>query len=153
GDLDVFLGQYKNPTLGQILRPHYYDANDGYPAFLLLNDGHGNFTDVTVAAGLEKNRRRRTFSASFANLDDDGSLDLVVVSDFAGLDLYRNNGHGHFTDMTRDWVAEPHAFGMGHALADFNVDGRLDLLMIGMNSPTVDRLEHLGLIRNGSNDD
>src|SRR5207247_2597742 len=28
GDLDVFLGQYRVPTLGQVLRPHYYDAND-----------------------------------------------------------------------------------------------------------------------------
>jgi hypothetical protein len=32
-------------------------------------------------------------------------------------------------------------------LADFNRDGQLDFLMIGMNSPTVDRLEHLGLQR------
>jgi hypothetical protein len=147
GDLDVFLGQYKVPSLGQILRPHYYDANDGYPAYLLLNDGHGSFTDATVAAGLEKKRGRRIFCASFDDLNGDGLMHLVVVSDFAGLDLYRNDGHGHFTDVTRDWVAEPQAFGMGHAVADFNADGRLDLLMIGMNSPTVDRLEHLGLAR------
>src|SRR5262249_53462454 len=151
GDLDVFLGQYKNPTIGQILHPHYYNANDGYPAFLLRNDGHGIFSDATVSAGLEKNRWRRTFSASFADLDNHGNLDLAVVSDFAGLDLYRNDGQGHFTDVTRDWVAEPHAFGMGHALADFNADGRLDLLIIGMNSPTADRLEGLGLIRPGAN--
>src|SRR5437867_3055755 len=25
----------------------YYDANDGFPSFLLINDGHGNFHDVT----------------------------------------------------------------------------------------------------------
>ncbi|MBU6401542.1 MAG: VCBS repeat-containing protein, partial [Verrucomicrobia bacterium] len=49
GDLDVFLAQYDVPTLGQMLRPHYYDANDGYPAYLLLNDGHGHFTDATTA--------------------------------------------------------------------------------------------------------
>jgi hypothetical protein len=42
---------------------------------------------------------------------------------------------------------------MGHALADFNTDGRLDLLMIGMPSPTVDRLEHLGLRRSYSDED
>ena len=41
GDLDLFLGQYKIPTLGQILRPNFHDANDGHPAYLLLNDGHG----------------------------------------------------------------------------------------------------------------
>jgi len=153
GDLDLFLGQYKVPSLGQILRPNFYQANDGHPAYLLLNDGHGNFQDVTVAAGLEKKRWRRIYSASFVDLNDDGNLDLLVVSDFAGVDLYTNDGRGRFTDVTREWVSEPHAFGMGHALADFNADGRLDFLMIGMNSPTVDRLEHLGLKRPGTTED
>jgi hypothetical protein len=38
GDLDLFLGQYKLPyLLGQMPTP-YYDANDGDPAYLLLND-------------------------------------------------------------------------------------------------------------------
>src|SRR6185369_1540959 len=60
---------------------------------------------------------------------------------------------GHFTEVTGTWVAEPHAFGMAHALADFNGDGRLDLLMIGMNSPTADRLNHLGLWRPGVAED
>ena len=42
---------------------------------------------------------------------------------------------------------------MGHTIADFNLDGRLDLLMIGMESPTVNRLAHLGLWRSGLGDD
>lgn len=147
GDLDVFLGQYRNPGPGQVLRPGYYDANDGYPSFLLLNDGLGRFVDATVASGLERKRWRRVFSASFVDLDDDSDLDLLVVSDFAGVDLYRNDGQGRFTDVTAQWVAEPWAFGMAHALADFNADGGLDFLMIGMNSPTADRLEHLNLHR------
>jgi len=131
----------------------YYDANDGHPAFLLLNDGHGNFSDATAAAGLDKKRWRRSYSGSMVDLDGDGRLDLVVVSDFAGVDLYRNDGQGHLTDVTRDWVAEPHAFGMAHALADFNADGRLDLLMIGMNSATVNRLDHLNLWRPDATED
>ena len=153
GDLDIFLGQYKLPYAGGQVPTPYYDANDGYPAYLLLNDGHGHFTDATVAAGLEKKRWRRTYSASFVDLNEDGHLDLLVVSDFAGIDLYTNDGQGRFTDATRRWIAEPHAFGMAHALADFNADGRLDFLMIGMNSPTADRLEHLGLPGPGSNED
>lgn len=153
GDLDVFLGQYRVPTLGQVLRPHYYDANDGLPSYLLQNDGHANFIDVTEVAGLGPKRWRRIYSASLADLDGDGHLDLMVGSDFAGLDFYHNDGSGHFTDVTRQWVAEPHGFAMAHALADFNADGRLDLLMIGMPSPTVDRLEHLGLRRFYSTED
>jgi hypothetical protein len=147
GHLDVFIGQYRAPTLGQILRPHYYDANDGWPGYLLLNDGHGNFTDATESAGLVAKRGRRIYSAALVDLDGDGHLDLCVASDFAGLDLYKGTGHGHFTEVTGQWVAEPHAFGMAQAFADFNADGRLDLLMIGMPSATADRLEHLGLWR------
>jgi hypothetical protein len=146
-DLDVFLAQYRVPYEGNSLPAPYYDAVDGYPAFLLHNDGHGRFADLTETAGLGSKRRRRTYSASMADLDGDRVLDLVVVSDFAGVDLYRNNGRGLFTDYTPEWVSEPRAFGMSHTLADFNADGRLDLLMMGMPSPTVDRLEHLGLWR------
>ena len=153
GDLDVWLGQYKPPfTRGQMPTP-CYDANDGYPAYLLLNDGRGNFKDATAAAGLEKKRWRRTYSGSFADLDSDGSPDLVVVSDFAGVDLYKNDGRGHFTDVTGRWLDEPHAAGMAHAITDVNRDGLLDLLVIGMHSPTVDRLAHQELTRPGLADD
>ena len=153
GDLDVFLGQYKVPTLAQILRPNYYDANDSWPSYLLRNDGHGNFTDVTDVSGLGPKRGRRIYSASLADLDGDGHLDLALASDFAGLDLFKNDGHGHFTEATAQWVGESHAFGMGLALADFNADGRLDLMMIGMPSPAANRLEHLGLWRPYSAED
>jgi enediyne biosynthesis protein E4 len=145
GHLDLFVGQYKVPyEIGSMPTP-YYDANDGEPAFLLLNDGSGRFTDATEAAGLATKRWRRTYSASLVDLDGDGTLDLVVISDFAGVDLYRNNGQGLFTEVTGDAIPVPYAFGMSHALADFNTDGWLDLLMIGMTSATVDRLEHLDL--------
>ena len=118
-----------------------------------MNDGHGFFTDVTEASGLEKKRWRRLFSASFADLDGDGRLDLVTASDFAGVDVYRNEGAGRFKDLTLEWIREPHGFGMAHALSDFNADGLLDLLMIGMPSPTADRLEHLNLRRTDTAED
>jgi enediyne biosynthesis protein E4 len=145
GDLDLFVGQYKVPYEDGVMPTPYYDANDGDPDYLLANDGRGEFSDVTVAAGLGAKQGRRTYSGSLVDMDDDGDLDLVVISDFAGVDLYRNDGHGRFTDVTDVWVDDPRAFGMSHALADFDRDGRLDLLMLGMTSPTVDRLEHLGL--------
>jgi hypothetical protein len=153
GDLDVFLAQYREPYEGGVTPQPFYDANDGYPSYLLLNDGHANFTDGTAAAGLTKKRLHRSYSASFVDLDQDGHLDLAVASDFAGLDLYRKDGRGHFTDVTQAWVPDSHAFGMAQTFGDFNADGRLDLLMIGMLSPTVERLEHLNLWRSDSSED
>jgi hypothetical protein len=147
GDLDVWLGQYKNPYDGGQMPTPYYDANDGHPAYLLLNDGGGRFTDVTPSAGLAAKRWRRTYAASLVDLDDDGDLDLAVVSDFAGIEVYANDGRGHFEERTAAWVGDARAFGMAHTFADFNRDGRLDWFVTGMHCPTASRLVHLGLAR------
>ncbi len=150
GDLDLFVAQYRVPYENGAMPTPYYDANDGYPAFLLMNDGHGRFSDGTVQAGLAAKRFRRTYSASLVDLDRDRKADLVVVSDFAGTDLYRNLGDGRFAEMTGEGIPVSRGFGMAHSLADFNADGRLDLMMMGMSSPTACRLEHLALWRESS---
>jgi hypothetical protein len=146
-DLDVWLAQYKPPYLGGQMPTPYYDANDGHPAYLLLNDGAGNFTDVTEAAGLGPRRHRRTYASSFFDLDDDGDLDLLVVSDFAGVDLYHNDGSGRFTDANHTLLGDRHMFGMSASFADFDLDGRTDFFVAGMTSTTAERLESLGLGR------
>jgi hypothetical protein len=151
GDLDVWLGQYRSPyEKGQMPTP-YHDANDGYPAWLLLNDG-GRFIDATEAAGLTPKRFRRSYAGSFVELNGDGHLDLLVVSDFAGVDLYLNDGRGRFTDVTDTWIPIRHGFGMAHNFADFNRDGHLDLMITGMHCPTALRMDHLGLVRPGYED-
>ncbi len=147
GDIDLFLGQYKVPyDKGQMPRP-YFDANDGNPSFLLQNDGTGNFTDVTQKAGLGAKRGRRIYNASLVDLDQDGDLDLLITSDFSGIDAFRNDGSGHFKDVTTNWFPENRGLGMANCFADFNRDGRLDVMMIGMNSSTADRLASLHLNR------
>jgi len=147
GDLDVFVAQYKPAYVeGQMPSP-FYDANDGYPAYLLLNDGDGNWTPVTEEAGLGAKRFRRTYASSFVDLDSDGDLDLLVVSDYAGVDLYHNDGTGRFTDANNTLRGDRHLFGMSAAFADFDLDGRLDFFVAGMGSTTARRLEALGLAR------
>ena len=147
GDLDVWLSQYQPPYVqGQMPTP-FYDANDGQPSYLFINDGRGNFTDGTEAAGLSAKRHRRTYSNSFVDLDEDGDLDLLVVSDFSGLDIHANDGEGNFVEATSDFVDEHHAFGMSHTFGDFDRDGKLDFYMAGMSSTTARRLDQLGLAR------
>ncbi|MCI0582832.1 MAG: VCBS repeat-containing protein, partial [Chloroflexi bacterium] len=147
GDLDLWLAQYKPAYLeGQMPTP-FYDANDGYPAYLLRNDGQGDFRDVTEQAGLAPKRHRRTYTSSFVDLDEDGDLDLLVVSDYAGIDLYLNDGSGRFRDQSDALEADRHLFGMSASFADYDLDGRLDFFVAGMASTTARRLEALGLGR------
>ena len=145
GDLDLFVPQYEVPYRGGQFPTPYYNANDGHPAYLFRNEGGGRFTDVTEQAGLAPKRHRRTYSSSFVDIDADSDLDLLVVSDFSGVDLYLNDGTGHFTDRTGDLLPERHTFGMAHTFDDFNRDGHLDFYAIGMSSPTARRLERMGL--------
>jgi hypothetical protein len=145
GDLDVWLAQYKLPYLGGQMPTPYYDANDGHPSYLLLNDGQGNFSFGTAAAGLEAKRFRRTYASSFVDLDADADLDLLVISDFSGIDLYHNDGRGHFSDANDTLRADRHLFGMSASFADYDLDGRLDFFVAGMASTTAWRLEAMGL--------
>ncbi len=147
GDLDIWLAQYKPAYhFGQMPTP-YYDANDGFPATLLLNDGNGNFRDATGASGLADKRNRRTYGGALIDLDADRDLDLAVASDYAGLDLYFNNGMGLFEDVTHQLGENRHCFGMSLCFADFNLDGLVDAYMTGMASTTARRLERMGLGR------
>ncbi|MHC4651021.1 MAG: CRTAC1 family protein [Planctomycetota bacterium] len=145
GDLDLFVPQYLQPYVGGQFPTPYYDANDGYEAYLLLNDGEGRFVDATESAGLSAKRRRRSFRSSFVDLDEDGDLDLLVVSDFAGIDLYANDGSGHFSDVTSSMVDLATNFGKAHTFGDFDADGFLDFYVAGMGSTTARRLHDMGL--------
>ncbi|MDB2347682.1 CRTAC1 family protein [bacterium] len=139
GDLDLWITQYKPSYVGGQMPTPFYNANDGHPSFLLRNDD-GHFVDITEASGLAAKRFRRTYSTSFVDLDRDDHLDLLVVSDYAGLDVYRNQGNGTFTDISESFTPN-RLFGMAHSLADYNLDGELDLLAIGMSSSTARRLD------------
>jgi len=147
GDLDLWMTQYKLSFAGGQMPTPFYDANDGFPSYFLKNDGKATFADVTENAGLATLRNRRTYSASLVDLDGDGDLDLMNVSDYAGLDIYRNKGDGSFELATDSYVKKRDFFGMGHTIGDYNDDGLLDFYVIGMSSTTARRLDRLKLGR------
>ena len=145
GDLDLWLGQYKEPYVGGSMPTPFFDANDGYPSYLLVNQGDGlTFKEETRQRGITEKQFRRVYSSSFFDYDEDGDLDLLNVCDFSGVDLFENDGSGSFKDVTAQAFDQRFLFGMSHSFADFNYDGRLDLYTIGMSSTTASRLHKMG---------
>jgi len=65
---------------------------------LFHNNGNGTFTDVSVKAGVSDPSRFYGFSAVFADLNNNGKVDLAVADDSTPNYLYINNGNGTFTD-------------------------------------------------------
>ena len=109
----------------------YHDAVNGPPNVLFRNDGRGGFVDVTREAGLEAGNDRFSFSAAWADYDEDGWPDLVVANDFGRKNLYRSRGLREgkvtFEDVAARAGAEDHAAGMSVSWLDFDGDGRLDV--------------------------
>jgi hypothetical protein len=82
------------------------------------------------------------------DVDSDNDLDLVRVSDYAGVDVFINDGKGQFSEATQRLGTKRHLFGMAHAFGDYNLDGMLDIYAIGMSSTTARRLDAMKLGRN-----
>jgi Na+-translocating ferredoxin:NAD+ oxidoreductase RnfD subunit len=95
---------------------------------LYYNNGDGTFTDVAVAAGVA-DPPRPTNGAVWADYDNDGWPDLLVLSD-GHLTLYHNNRNGTFTDVTKHaGLASVTGRFMSAAWGDYDNDGYLDLFV------------------------
>ncbi|MDB4567002.1 VCBS repeat-containing protein, partial [Akkermansiaceae bacterium] len=104
--------------------------NAGREDYLLKNEG-GRFVDVSKKSGISG--RDRGNSATWWDYNNDGLPDLYVGNDFKDADrLYQNNGDGTFKDVISSVAPHTPWFSMGADFADFNGDGREDLLIADM---------------------
>ena len=117
------------------------EYSDNAPALqdrLYLNDGKGTFRKAQGALPAETSSGSRVVAGDF---DADGDIDLFVGGRVVpwkyGVDprsmLLRNDGRGHFTDVTAAVAPELEHVGMvtDAVWTDVDRDGRLDLVVVG----------------------
>jgi hypothetical protein len=154
------IGDYDNDGLPDILITGVGGCR------LFHNDGHGKFTDVTGGAGVAGDPSDWSTAAVWFDMDNDGDLDLFVGNyvkwsreidakvgykidgvnraygppmNFEGAlpHLYRNDGHGKFTEISaaagvqakNSSTGAPAAKTLGVTAVDYNGDGWIDLIV------------------------
>lgn len=112
-----------------------------------------HFTDVTQSAGIRFSHVNGAYGerlmpetigsgAAFLDYDNDGDQDLFLVNfrywpDHPGDSvptqaLYRNDGNGHFTDVSQEAGLAVESYGMGVAVGDYDGDGWRDLFLTSL---------------------
>ncbi len=129
---------------------HTAVEHEGFP--LWLNEGKGEFQDMTVASGLGKTNDMSGWGNGVADFDNDGWKDLFVaranvMDNIAEQNaarrypepntIFRNLGNGKFADVSKeagpDFQAE--AAHRGVAFGDLDNDGRVDMAVSVLDGP------------------
>jgi hypothetical protein len=143
GWLDVYVANYLYYDDGKFR--DFYPAQ-GYPGplsysgqadALYRNNGDGTFTDVSKEAGVYK-PGGRAMSASAADLNNDGWMDIYVANDAMENYYFENTGMGTFVERALEvnLAYSEHGQGvasMGPYIADINRDGWMDIYIPDLN--------------------
>lgn len=114
-----------------------YVTNSPPGNVLLRNNGDETFTDITIAAGV--GFYRVGWATSFADVDNDGDLDMYV-SAMDALEpnaLYMNNGDMTFTEplrLTGGLGGSDSYYSLCNVAGDFNHDGMMDFAVSNENN-------------------
>lgn len=131
-----------------ILKTHFREDTSG----AYVNDGKGNFRDVTTRSGVGVETRYVSWGAGVVDLDNNGSPDIFCVTGniypevekkFPQVALktprvvFRNLGNGRFEELSGEagpGVDAAHS-SRGCAFGDFDNDGDMDVLIVNQNEP------------------
>jgi hypothetical protein len=146
--MGVAIGDFNLDGNLDIFKTHFQEDTNA----LYHNDGTGNFTDVTRAVGLGVETRYVCWGTGFADLDNNGWPDLVVVTGSIYPEVeahypqyplktprlvFRNLGDGSFEELIEEagpGFAAAHC-SRGCAFGDFDNDGDVDIVIINLNEP------------------
>jgi enediyne biosynthesis protein E4 len=158
GRLDLFVSRYltwsfrENKYCGE-KKPGYRaychpDNFEGIANVLFKNNGNGTFTDVSTKAGLGESIGKG-LGVAFADYDRDGFVDVYVANDSVQSFLYHNNGNGTFTETGLltgvGFTEDGKAFaGMGVDFADYDNDGRPDIVVTDLSNERYRLFRHNG---------
>jgi tetratricopeptide (TPR) repeat protein len=98
------------------------------PLSLLRNNCDGTFTDVTRESGLG-DHVFATQTAAWADIDNDGWLDLFVADEQGPSQLYHNRGNGTFENISLGAGVDRTQFSKGVVTADYDNDGYPDFFV------------------------
>src|SRR6267154_2478964 len=100
---------------------------------LYRNNGNGTFTDVTEQSGIGRATPRFGLDAVAADLDSDGWQEIYIACDSTPSLMFHHRGEGTFEERGLESGLAVSAdgneqAGMGIAIGDFGLDGRLGAL-------------------------
>ncbi len=149
GDLDLYVTDYckvdfekdvpcLNNNVPGYCPPEHYAA---VPDFLFSNNGDGTFTDASAASGIRVPEPGRGMGVMATDLDGDRWPDLYVANDGSENFLFKNLGNGAFKEIgltagvALDLNGDEQG-SMGVDAADYNGDGRLDIVVTNYQKQT-----------------
>ncbi len=146
--MGIAIGDYNLDGLPDVFKTHFTEDT---PA-LYRNDPKGNYTDVTIRAGLGVETRYICWGTGLQDFDNDGYPDIFVVTGSVYPEvekkfpdyphrmprfIFRNLGNGKFEQLMEEAgpaITAVHA-SRGVAFADFDNDGDVDILVMNQNEP------------------
>jgi hypothetical protein len=159
GRLDLFVARYVvwDFEKGAIFCG---DTRPGYRAFchpdnfksttsrLYHQKADGTFEDASEKSGITQTKGK-ALGVAFADFNDDGWTDVFVANDNSEQQLFQNKGDGRFEDGA---LAAGVAFdekgkffaGMGVDAADYDGDGKQDVIVTALSNETYPTYRNLG---------